>query len=135
MGHRILIVDDEQEIRQFLGLVLRDRGYEVVTASGGEEGLARARADRPHLVLLDIMMPDIDGWTVLRTLKADQELADIPVAMVTARTEARDRARALKEGATDYIAKPFSLHDLLRRVAGILQPPDGLERPVASKDA
>ncbi len=131
MRRKILIVDDEQEIRQFLNLVLKDRGYDVLTAAGGQEGLSLARSEKPDLVLLDIMMPEVDGWTVLRLLKEDGETAGIPVAVLSARTEARDRTQALGEGAVDYITKPFSLHDLLGRVEGILP----LERPLARDEA
>ncbi len=121
MGHKVLIVDDEQEIRQFLDLVLRGKGYDVVTAAGGREGLDRARAEKPDLLLLDLMMPEIDGWAVLKQLKEDGETSRIPVAILSARSEPWDLARALQEGAVDYIAKPFSLQDLLGRVEVILR--------------
>jgi DNA-binding response OmpR family regulator len=91
----------------------------VVTATGGQEALTRAQLEKPHLVLLDIMMPQMDGWEVLRLLRVDEETAHIPVAMLSARTEAKDRVQGLQEGAVDYICKPFSLGELLAKIEGI----------------
>jgi len=116
---KILIVDDEDDILHFLELVLREKGYEVVTASGGHEALTKAQVDRPDLVLLDIMMPQMDGWEVLKLLRVDEGTSHIPVAMLSARTEAKDRVQGLQEGAIDYICKPFSLQDLLAKIDAI----------------
>jgi DNA-binding response OmpR family regulator len=116
---KILIVDDEEDILHFLELVLREKGYEVVTAPGGHEALTRVQIERPDLVLLDIMMPEMDGWEVLKLLRVDEETAAIPVAMLSARTEARDRVQGLQEGAIDYICKPFSLQELLSKIEAI----------------
>jgi len=116
---KILVVDDEDDILHFLELVLREKGYEVVTASGGHEALTKAQLERPDLVLLDIMMPQMDGWEVLKLLRVDEETADIPVAMLSARTEAKDRVQGLQEGAIDYICKPFSLQELLGKIEAI----------------
>jgi len=121
MRRKILVVDDEQEIRQFLHLVLREKGFEVLAAGGGAEALGLAGSARPQLVLLDVMMPDMDGWTVLERLKAAEPTAGIAVAMLSARAEAVDRARAMRAGAVDYITKPFSLRDLVGRIEAILQ--------------
>jgi DNA-binding response OmpR family regulator len=118
---KILVVDDEDDILHFLELVLREKGYEVATASGGHEALTKAQIERPHLILLDIMMPQMDGWEVLKLLRVDEETADIPVAMLSARTEAKDRVQGLQEGAIDYICKPFSLQDLLVKIETIFQ--------------
>ncbi len=119
MKRKILVVDDEDDILNFLELVLSEKGYEVVTASGGQEALTRAQLERPDLVLLDIMMPQMDGWEVLKLLRVDEETAEIPVAMLSARTEARDRVQGLQEGAIDYICKPFSLSELLGKIEAI----------------
>ena len=116
---KILIVDDEDDILHFLELVLREKGYEVVTASGGHEALTKAQVDRPDLVLLDIMMPQMDGWEVLKLLRVDEGTSQIPVAMLSARTEAKDRVQGLQEGAIDYICKPFSLQELLGKIETI----------------
>jgi DNA-binding response OmpR family regulator len=116
---KILIVDDEDDILHFLELVLREKGYDVATASGGHEALTKAQVDRPDLVLLDIMMPQMDGWEVLKLLRVDEGTSHIPVAMLSARTEAKDRVQGLQEGAIDYICKPFSLQELLGKIETI----------------
>jgi DNA-binding response OmpR family regulator len=121
MKKKILIVDDEDDIRHFLELVLRQSGYDVYTAAGGEECMAQAPQLRPDLILLDIMMPVIDGWEVLRQLKGRADTAPLPVAILSARTEAQDRARGISGGAVDYIGKPFSLHELLKRIETIFK--------------
>ena len=118
---KILVVDDEDDILHFLELVLREKGYEVVTASGGHEALTQAQIERPDLVLLDIMMPQMDGWEVLKLLRVDEDTSQIPVAMLSARTEAKDRVQGLQEGAVDYICKPFSLQELLGKIESIFQ--------------
>jgi DNA-binding response OmpR family regulator len=115
-NRKILIVDDEVDILHFLELVLQERGYQVTSATGGQNALALARAQRPDLVLLDIMMPQMDGWEVLRLLRVDPKTQTIPVAMISARTDAKDRVQGLQEGALDYICKPFSLDELLTKV-------------------
>ena len=119
MKKKILVVDDEDDILHFLELVLREKGYEIVTASGGHEALTKAQLEAPDLVLLDIMMPQMDGWEVLKLLRVDDETAQLPVAMLSARTEAKDRVQGLQEGAIDYICKPFSLQELLGKIETI----------------
>ena len=119
MKKKILIVDDEEDILHFLELVLREKGYEVGTAMNGQDALTKAQIEKPDLVLLDIMMPQMDGWEVLKLLRVDDETANIPVAMLSARTEAKDRVQGLQEGAIDYICKPFSLAELLAKIETI----------------
>ena len=121
---KILIVDDEEDILHFLELVLKEKGYEVVTAVNGHEALTTAQIEKPDLVLLDIMMPQMDGWEVLKLLRVDEETSDIPVAMLSARTEAKDRVQGLQEGAIDYICKPFSLQELLGKIETIFSQVD-----------
>jgi DNA-binding response OmpR family regulator len=116
---KILVVDDEDDILHFLELVLKEHGYSVVTATGGQDALTQAQIEKPDLVLLDIMMPQMDGWEVLKLLRVDEETSHIPVAMLSARTEARDRVQGLQEGAVDYICKPFSLQELLGKIDSI----------------
>ena len=120
----ILVVDDEDDILSFLELVLQEKGYEVVTASGGQEAITRAQMAKPDLVLLDIMMPQMDGWEVLKLLRVDDDTASVPVAMLSARTDAQDRVQGLQEGAVDYIFKPFSLQDLLNKIESIFGQPE-----------
>jgi two-component system alkaline phosphatase synthesis response regulator PhoP len=126
MNKKILVVDDEDDILHFLELVLEEKGYDVITASGGHEALTRAQMDKPDLVLLDIMMPQMDGWEVLKLLRVDEETTRIPVAMLSARIEAKDRVQGLQEGAVDYICKPFSLHELFEKIDAIFQQSEGV---------
>ena len=118
---RILIVDDEPEIVRGLEDNLRFEGYETSAALDGEEGLRRATSEAPDLVLLDVMMPKLSGWDVCRELR--RRGIDVPVIMLTARGEEVDRVRGLELGADDYVAKPFSLRELLARVRAVLRRP------------
>jgi DNA-binding response OmpR family regulator len=118
---RILIVDDEPAIVRGLEDNLRFEGYETLAATSGDEGLARALAEAPDLVLLDVMMPARSGWDVCRELR--QRGVDVPIIMLTARGEEGDRVRGLELGADDYISKPFSLRELLARVRAVLRRP------------
>ncbi len=113
---KILLVDDEEDILDFLELILEEQGYSIMKANSGKEALASAQVHRPELILLDIMMPEMDGWEVLKLLKADEETANIPVAMLTARTEMKDKIQGLQEGAIDYICKPFATKELLEKL-------------------
>jgi len=116
---KILIVDDEDDILHFLELVLREKGYEVVTASGGHEALTKAQVDRPDLVLLDISLPKRSGlWVLERLREADNH---VPVIVLSARQDEFDKVAALRLGADDYITKPFALAELLARVAALLR--------------
>ncbi|MCI0412627.1 response regulator [bacterium] len=120
MGKKILLVDDEEDILDFLELILEEQGYSVIKATSGTDALAAAQMHRPELILLDIMMPEMDGWEVLKLLKADEEVTHIPVAMLTARTEMKDKIQGLQEGAIDYICKPFATKELLDKLEIIL---------------
>ncbi len=120
MEKKILLVDDEEDILDFLELILEEQGYSIVKANSGREALASAQMHRPELILLDIMMPAMDGWEVLKLLKADEEVSHIPVAMLTARTEMKDKIQGLQEGAIDYICKPFATKELLDKLEIIL---------------
>jgi DNA-binding response OmpR family regulator len=128
MKKKILVVDDEEDILHFLEMVLKEKGYEVVTASGGHEALTRAQIESPDLVLLDVMMPQMDGWEVLKLLRVDDGTAHIPVAMLSARTEAKDRVQGLQEGAIDYICKPFSLQELLGKIEAAFEQASGADK-------
>ena len=116
---RILIVDDEHAVLEALRRVLTHEGYEVLTARSGEAALERAAADRPDLVVLDVLMPQPDGLEVCRRLRGDGN--PVPILMLTARSEVADRVAGLDAGADDYLAKPFSLDELLARVRALLR--------------
>jgi two-component system alkaline phosphatase synthesis response regulator PhoP len=118
---RILIVDDEPEMVRGLEDNLRFEGYQTLAATNGKEGLALALREAPDLVVLDIMMPELSGWDVLRALR--QRGMDVPVILLTARGEEVDRVLGLELGADDYVTKPFSLRELLARVRAVLRRP------------
>ena len=111
---RILIVDDEADIRELVRINLELDGHQVATAGDGAEAMDAVRRMRPELVILDVMMPGVDGWEVLASIKAetDPDLSHIPVVMLTARTDDVDKIRGGIEGAIRYITKPFSLAEL-----------------------
>jgi two-component system, OmpR family, response regulator VicR len=118
---RILCIDDEKEIIDLIRLILGRKGYDVAGAIGGEEGLAKARSWKPDLVLLDLMMPDMDGWEVFHRIRADEALAEIPVIVVTARAQSIDRVLGLHVArVNDYISKPFTPQDLVESVERVL---------------
>jgi len=117
---RILVVDDQEDILQTTALVLRKGGHEAVTVANGIDALDAARDERPDLILLDIEMPRMDGWEALRLLRLDETTRDIPVAMFTILFDLREKVRALKYGAQDYITKPFAIDELLERVSVLL---------------
>ncbi len=115
---RILVVDDEPNITEFLRVGLGYEGYEVATAADGREGLGRARDESFELVILDVMLPGLDGFEVCKRLRTT---SDVPVLMLTARDEVPDRVTGLDLGADDYLTKPFSFVELLARVRAILR--------------
>ena len=117
----ILAVDDEVHILELISFNLKAAGYHVVTALTGEEALKRCEVERPSLVLLDIMLPGIDGLEVCRRLKGDRATSNIPIIMLTARGDEVDKILGLELGADDYITKPFSVRELAARVKSLLR--------------
>ncbi|MFN2563789.1 MAG: response regulator [Gemmatimonadaceae bacterium] len=120
-GERILVVDDEADIVALVTYHLAKAGYRISTASTGSDALAAARAERPALVVLDLMLPGLSGYEVLEQLRASDRTKDIAVLMLTARREEPDRIRGLSLGADDYLTKPFSPQELALRVGAILR--------------
>jgi DNA-binding response OmpR family regulator len=113
----ILCIEDEPEMIDLIRLILGRRGFEVIGAAGGKEGLEKVRQSPPDLVLLDLMMPDMDGWEVYQQIKADEKTKNIPVIVVTAKAQSIDKVLGLHIAKVDdYIAKPFSPQDLLNSV-------------------
>ena len=113
----ILCIEDEPEMIDLIRLILNRRGFEVVGAAGGKEGLEKVRENPPDLILLDLMMPDMDGWEVYQQIKADEKTKEIPVIVVTAKAQSIDKVLGLHIAKVDdYIAKPFSPQDLLNSV-------------------
>jgi two-component system alkaline phosphatase synthesis response regulator PhoP len=123
---RILIVDDEPEMVRGLEDNLRFEGYQTLAATNGTDALALACREGPDLILLDVMMPQLSGWDVLRSLR--RKGLDVPVIMLTARAEEVDRVLGLELGADDYVTKPFSLRELLARVHAVLRRPGPRQR-------
>jgi two-component system, OmpR family, phosphate regulon response regulator PhoB len=122
---RILVVEDEADIRQILAYNLRQNGHEVLTLDSGGQAMATVRAERPDLVLLDLMLPDISGLEICRSLKGDASLRAIPVIMLTARNEEIDRVVGFELGADDYVVKPFSVRELGLRIGAVLRRSQG----------
>lgn len=120
-GKKIHIIEDEDDIVELIQFNLVRSGFQVACFTSGESGLAAVRAEHPDLVLLDLMLPGIDGLEICRTLKALPETQDIPIIMVTAKGEERDIVKGLEHGADDYITKPFSPSVLIARVKSVLR--------------
>jgi two-component system alkaline phosphatase synthesis response regulator PhoP len=118
---KILVVDDEEDILELVRYNLAREGYKILCASSGEDGLKAARAEKPNLIVLDLMLPGIDGLDVTRRLKADDATRKIPIVMLTAKGEESDIVTGLELGAEDYITKPFSPRVLVARVKAALR--------------
>lgn len=116
----ILLVDDEPDIRLTLGMRLKKSGYAVLTAENGKDALDKIEQQIPDLVILDVMMPEMNGYQVCRKLREKPETKDIPVLMLTAKDQAADRFWAEEAGVTEYVAKPFEDENLLAVVKGLL---------------
>ncbi len=121
MQRTIMVVDDDTDIVEMTRVILEQSGYLVVQAQSGAEALRMLEETRPDLIILDINMPDMDGWEVLRVLKVDDRTSGIPVAMFSIKSEVHNRMHGLQEGAYDYITKPFSCDELVGRVRKIFE--------------
>lgn len=127
---KILLIEDEATVRETLALNLRAENYEVVTASDGADGLQMARETAPDLIILDLMLPELDGLSLCRILRRD---SNIPIIMLTARGTEMDRITGLETGADDYVVKPFSLGELLARVRANLRRATASNRAAATR--
>jgi DNA-binding response OmpR family regulator len=116
----VLVAEDDEDILELISLILERSGYEVIRAADGEEALGLARSERPVLVMLDVMMPRLDGYEVTRRLRQDEATAGIPILLVTARVQDGDVQRGFEAGADDYLRKPFSPEELESRLQAIL---------------
>jgi DNA-binding response OmpR family regulator len=125
---RVLVIDDEAPIRLLCRVNLEAEGMEVLEAADGPSGLETARAETPDVVLLDVMMPGLDGWRVAEELLDDDRTASIPIVFLTARAELRDRARGIDLGGVDYVTKPFNPVELAPLVRELLQRVEAGER-------
>ncbi len=121
MKPKILIVDDEPDALELIQYNLKAAGYDVITAADGEEALKKARASQPALIILDVMLPEVDGLEVCKTLRREPMTAAIPIVMLTAKAAEIDRVLGLELGADDYVTKPFSPRELVLRVKALLR--------------
>ena len=118
MPKKILIVEDEANIRELLRLYLEREGYTVLEAENGVEGIKKWKSDKPDMLLLDVMMPVMDGWEVCREIRAER---DVPIIMLTAKGETADRVSGLEMGADDYIVKPLEMPEVIARVRAVFR--------------
>jgi DNA-binding response OmpR family regulator len=125
---RVLVIDDEAPIRLLCRVNLEADGMQVLEASDGPTGLEKARNEEPDVILLDVMMPGLDGWQVAEELLDDRRTSSIPIVFLTARAEVRDRARGLDLGGIDYVTKPFNPIELAPQVRELIQRVDRGER-------
>ncbi|MCB0100515.1 MAG: response regulator [Anaerolineales bacterium] len=140
MPERILIVDDDVDTLRLVGLMLQRQGYQVIAASNGSQGLTKAFEERPNLILLDVMMPDMDGYEVTRRLRSNPATASIPILMFTAKTQLDDKVTGFEAGADDYLTKPTHptelqthIRALLSRVSTAAKTPEELETVIKEK--
>jgi len=118
---KVLVVDDEEYIQHILNFSFGAEGYEVITAANGEEAVNIARSEKPDIIVLDIMMPKMDGYEACKQIKADPQTQDIPVILLTAKGREVDRKLGAEAGADDYVVKPFSPGRLIERVEGCIK--------------
>lgn len=117
---KILVVDDEVDLVETVRFPLEMEGYHVLVSYNGEDALNQARKENPDLILLDLMLPKLDGYKVCRLLKFDDRYKHIPILMLTAKTQERDKMLGMETGANEYITKPFEMDDLLKKVKAYL---------------
>ena len=132
MAVSVLIVEDDRNIAELLQMYLEKEGYAVTVAADGGQGLAKFRSIKPDLVLLDVMMPVMDGWSVCKAIRAE---AQTPVIMLTAKGETDDKVTGLKTGADDYITKPFEMKEVLARIEAVLRRTSGVTTEKKARQA
>ena len=130
MAVSVLIVEDDRNIAELLQLYLEKEGYAVITAEDGGKGLEKFRTIKPDLVLLDVMMPVMDGWAVCKAIRAESQ---VPIIMLTAKGETDDKVSGLKSGADDYITKPFEMKEVLARIEAVLRRVTGVSTEKKSR--
>jgi two-component system alkaline phosphatase synthesis response regulator PhoP len=134
MAERILVVDDDKEVVRLMRGYLEQSGYEVLVAYNGETAMHIIRREQPDLILLDLMLPDRDGWDITRTLRSDGELMTIPIIMLTARVDDTDKIVGLELGADDYVTKPYNPREVVARVRARLRVQQGFQNPAMVKN-
>jgi len=121
MNKKILIIEDDPSTLRLIRYTLQQEGYQVLTASNGLEGLRKAKSEEPDLIILDAVLPGVDGFEICRRLRAEPQTAKLPILMVSAKARAIDKATGLKVGADDYITKPWHRPELVTKIAAMLQ--------------
>jgi two-component system alkaline phosphatase synthesis response regulator PhoP len=132
-AQQILVVDDDHDIVRLVRAYLEKAGFQVLTAYDGETALLMLRHDHPDLVVLDLMLPDQDGWDITRLVRSDPALAETPIIMLTARIDDTDKIIGLELGADDYITKPFNPREVVARVRSVLRRSQGISAPKQSR--
>ncbi|MBE2221556.1 MAG: response regulator transcription factor [Anaerolineae bacterium] len=127
---RILVVDDDKEVVRLMRAYLEQAGYEVLVAYDGETAVHNLRREKPDLVLLDLMLPGMDGWEITRLMRSDATLSTIPIIMLTARVDDTDKIVGLEMGADDYVTKPYNPREVVARVKARLRSADGFQAQV-----
>src|SRR5215207_5695946 len=135
MAEKILVVDDDLDSLKLIGLMLQRNGYEVIAANAGNQALARATSDHPDLIILDVMMPDMNGYEVSRRLRKNPNTQNIPIIMFTAKTLIDDKVAGFEAGADDYLTKPTHPAELASRVKAILARTPTQSRPESKPSA
>ena len=118
---KILVVDDEEHIQELISFNLENNGYKVICAGDGVEALKLVRSELPNLILLDLMLPEIDGYDVCKQIRRDNSISNMPIIMITAKGDELDKVLGLELGADDYITKPFAVRELVARVKAVLR--------------
>ena len=134
MGKEILIVDDEENIVELVKYNLEEEGYSVLAAYDGKEALNKAREEKPDLMVLDLMLPEVDGFDVCRRLRSDEDLKELPIIILSAKEEEMDKVLGLELGADDYLTKPFSPRELKARIKAVLRRSDFRSESLADRE-
>ncbi|MBI2608079.1 MAG: response regulator [Deltaproteobacteria bacterium] len=118
---KVLLVDDEKDFREIMRPVLEVEGWEVIEASCGKEALEKVKQERPNIIILDVMMPTLDGFTICKELKTDEKYKNIPIILLTVKFGKADHERGIEVGADAYITKPFETDELIKQIKSLLQ--------------
>ena len=134
MNNKILVVDDDVAINELIKVNLELAGYKVIQANDGIKGFALAKQEAPSLVILDVMMPDVDGFTVAKRIRQNEETKDTPILMLTALSQINDKVKGFNNGVDDYLVKPFELEELLVRVRALLKRTNQIPISASTRD-
>ena len=131
---KILVIDDDIAINELIKINLELQGYEVIQAYNGIEGFAKAKQEAPSLIVLDVMMPEVDGYTVAKRIRQSEDISEIPIIMLTALSQLNDKVKGFDTGVDDYLCKPFEIEELLVRVRALLKRSNQIPKSAATKE-